>query len=119
VIEELESKVSVLEEDVRSRDISIYSLSKSCEEAQAVANKLNRELSDNRLRFKEEKLALQKELKSNIKQLKKELGKTISENVKLKKKLDRSADFDIDNCAKRKKKKPKKAIEPSVPNIQI
>ena len=104
VIDELKNKIGKLEEDVKSHDISISSLKNTCEASQAVACKLNKELSSNRSKFKEEKLALQKELKSNMKDLKKELGTAISENINLKKKIESSADAK-NNCVKLKKKK--------------
>ena len=107
VIDELEDKIGKLEDDVRSRDTSIHSLKNSCEVAQSVASKLNKELSDNRIRFKEEKVALQKEFKSDIKQLKKELGKAISDNIKLKKEIDSSAGVDTGSVKERKKKNKK------------
>ena len=57
VIDELKNKIVMLEDDVRSRDTSIHSLKNACEAAQSVASKLNKGLSDNRIRFKEEKIA--------------------------------------------------------------
>ena len=57
VIDELKDKICKLEDDVRSRDTSIHSLKNAREAAQSVASKLNKGLSDNRIRFKEEKIA--------------------------------------------------------------
>ena len=92
VLEDCETKIKILKEALQDRNDSIKNLKGACEAAQAVASKLNKELCDNKLRFKEEKAALVKEFKSEAKQLKKELGKANSKNLKLLKKIDSDAE---------------------------
>ena len=88
-VKELEEEIKVLQTRVDERDAEIESLKHATEVAREISNKVHKELSDTKLKFREEKATIFKEHKAEVKAWKKDLGEANKEKIKLQNKFNK------------------------------
>ena len=82
-VKELEGEMKMVQARVDEYMVEIDSLKHAANVAREISNKLQKELSDTKLRFRDEKSANFKEHKSEVKAWKKKLGEANKEKIKL------------------------------------
>ena len=87
-VKELEEEIKILENKIDEHMDEIKSLQHANNLVREISNKVNKELNETKLKAKEEKAAILKEHKAEVKSWKRELGKANKENINMKKKLD-------------------------------
>ena len=89
-IQQLRKENSDKDINIENQKVEVYDLKLANKKASDASNKLNKVLSDLKVKFKKEKYAILKQSKAEIKYWKKELGEETRMKIKLEEKLNES-----------------------------